>query len=59
MAAKWANYTQEGFRDLDGDDQAEIIALYRCSLMMEAVVANEQTKKARRAANRPKGKGHA
>lgn len=51
MAARWAYYKpKEFFEELDGMEQAQVVAAYRCSTMIDAVVANEQAKEAKRAA---------
>lgn len=47
LAAKEFNYTWEQFCRLDGQSQSSIIAAYRASNQIEAVVANEQAKASR------------
>lgn len=48
MAAAWANYQWHEFQELDGDEQSGIIASYRASNQIEAVLAAEETRKANR-----------
>jgi hypothetical protein len=47
-AAHWAGYLWEEFCELDGDDQAAIIAHYRAHLQLEAVLAQDQERRNRR-----------
>ena len=44
-AAHWAHYTWEAFCDLDGDDQARIVAHFRAHHQIEAVIAKEVERK--------------
>lgn len=46
-AAKWAGYSWEAFVDLDGDEQAWIVAHYRCTLQLEAVLTHYGRKRER------------
>lgn len=53
MAAQWAGYRYaEEFKELDGDEQAAIIATYRASHTIEAVLADNAQKKAAAKANK-------
>lgn len=56
IAAQWAGYTWREFSELDGDEQAHIVAAYECNQQMTAVVAHEQHKEQQRAAKRGRGK---
>lgn len=57
MAAVWANYKPDetDFFALDGERQSTIVAAYRTHNQIEAVIAYEQVKEARRNAKK-KGK---
>lgn len=45
LAAQWAHYKQEEFRELEGDEQSRIVAAYRCHMQAEAVVHHEMQRK--------------
>ncbi len=47
-AAWWARYTWEEFEALDGERQSAVVAHYRAHHHLEAVIAHEQQKQARR-----------
>jgi len=38
LAAKWANYTWEEFEALEGERQSMVVATYRASNQIEAVL---------------------
>lgn len=46
-AAHWDGYTKEAFEDLNGERQSLIVAHYRTHMQIEAVLAQEQARKAR------------
>jgi len=49
LAAHWWGYQRiEDFEALDTEEQAKLIAVYRAQAQMEAVVAHEQSKDAKR-----------
>lgn len=52
LAARWAGYTWEAFTALEGDEQAMIVATYRCSTQIDAVVAYAMWKKQQKAAKK-------
>jgi hypothetical protein len=52
LAAIWALYQPDKFFELDGELQSVIVAAYRASNQIEAVIAREQTKEADRARRR-------
>lgn len=52
LAAHWWRYKPEEFAMLDGDEQSRRVAVYRIQHQMEAVVAQEQAKEAKRAARK-------
>src|SRR5689334_22654883 len=45
-AAHWARYRWEEFADLDGDEQAAIVAHYRAHTRLEAVLAQDLKRRA-------------
>lgn len=48
MAAQWAHYKWREYKDLDGDEQADIIAAYRASNQIEGVLAEKAGQKAKK-----------
>lgn len=48
FAAIWAGYTQRAFRRLEGAEQAEIVAAYRCRLQLDAVLEQEAERERKR-----------
>lgn len=52
MAAVWGNYRWTDFTELDGELQSQIVAAYRAQNQIEAVMAKEQTRKARQGRQR-------
>jgi hypothetical protein len=50
-AARWARYTWEEFEALDGEQQSAVVAHFRSSRLLEAVIANEEAR-----ANRQRGR---
>lgn len=48
FAAVWANYTPTAFFELDGDEQALIVAAYRSKHQIDAVLAQDQIKRRNR-----------
>lgn len=54
LAAHWRGYSREAFSELDGDEQARIVALFRIHHQMEAVLAKVRADAERRA-QRSKG----
>jgi hypothetical protein len=52
LAAKWGGYTLSEFEKVDTPTQAFIMAAYRCTNQMEAVVSYEAEKKSRRPSRR-------
>lgn len=56
-AAHWDQQSYEEFCMLEPDDQAVIVAAYRVSMQMEAVIAVEQARQARSIARRRRGAG--
>lgn len=48
-AAHWAGYRwEQDFCNLDGDDQAAVIAHYRAHLQLESVLAQDQERRNRK-----------
>lgn len=47
-AAHWDRYKWEEFKALDGEQQSGVVAHYRAHHHLEAVIAHEQQKQARR-----------
>jgi hypothetical protein len=45
LAAIWANHTPQSFRELEGAEQAEILAAYETNIQIEAVIATENQRK--------------
>lgn len=52
LARQWGNIPLSDWTAMEGDEQAHYIAVYRVKMQMDAVLANEQIKKARRAQQR-------
>lgn len=48
LAAIWSNHTPQSFRELEGEEQAEIIATYETHLQVEAVMAADQARQTER-----------
>lgn len=48
LAARWAGYTLREYRRLSGDEQSEILALYRGQVQIDAVLAQEERRRAER-----------
>lgn len=46
-AARWRGYTIEQFADLDGDDQARIVAQWETHMQIDAVLAWDMERRAR------------
>ncbi len=49
LAAIWANHTPQSFRELEGEEQAEIVAAYETKLQIDAVMAADNAREIRRA----------
>ena len=54
LAAIWANHTPQSFRELEGSEQAEILAAYETNTQIEAVIATENQRKMNQ--KHPRGK---
>jgi hypothetical protein len=51
-AARWAHMDHAAFQELDGDEQSAIVAHWQCSMQADAVIAQHQAEKQRRAQRR-------
>ncbi len=57
LAGIWANYTPDTFADIDQDGRATVIALRRTQMQIDAIVAHEQAKAAKKTAAQRQGRG--
>jgi hypothetical protein len=55
LAARWAGYRYEDFALLDGEEQSDTVAAYRVNGHIEALMAQEQSRRARRRLPRAEG----
>lgn len=52
LARQWNNISPPDWEAMEGYEQSYYIAIYRVKMQMDAVLAHEQVKKARRSAMR-------